>query len=248
MRKVISVAIALGALAVATAPAGATHGGFHPTFREERVYFHCGGGTKVKNVDYNQGGLAPWDTTAPAQSVQDGAGCGVIDPSALRNTQPTGGGADGAFGGLYTGNLQNMTVEMWMLGHSPGNVTTNTVNVTPWLVIDGEPYVADTTTLTSVPLVETNDGMTRKIEFTITGLGTVKEVLDDQGNVVDVTTTGLARPSAVGEHDIQLNVRVRGDTAVGAVWVWDTTEVPAGITFNDPTPAGKKQPATIPAS
>lgn len=247
MRKTISVLVAIGAMAVVSAPAGATHGGFHPTFREERVYYHCGGGTKIKNVDYAQGGLAPWDTTAPAQSFTAGAGCGQIDPSALRNTQPSGGPSEPAFGGTYTGNLENLTVEMWMLGHSPGNVTTDTVDVTPWLVIDGETFVMDTTILTGVPVVASSSGASRKIEFTITGLGTAEEVLDDQGNVVDVVTTGLAKESAAGEHEIQLNVRLRGNGTPNAVWVWDASEVPSGITFNDTTPSTKTQSASPPS-
>ena len=246
MRKAITLVAAIGVVAGLAGPVGATHGGFHPTFREERVFFHCGGGTKVKNVDYAQGGLAPWDTTAPAQSVQQGAGCGVIDPSALRNTTPAGGPADAAFGGTYTGNLENLTVELHMLATSPGSVGNDTVDITPWLVIDGEAYVTDTTILTGVPLVASSTGASRKIEFTITKLGTVREVLDSSGNVVDVVTTGLAKESAAGEHEIQLNVRIRGTGTPNAVWVWDTTEVPSGITFNDTTPSATTQQATPP--
>ncbi len=246
MRKAITVMAAIGVIAGVAGPVGATHGGFHPTFREERVYFHCGGGTKVKNIDYAQGGLAPWDVTPPAQSVQQGAGCGVIDSSAIRNTDPGGGPADPAFGGTYTGNLQNLTVELWMLGHSPGSVGTDTVDVTPWLVIDGETYVSDTTILTGAPLVASSTGASRKLEFTIPKLGTVREVLDSQGNVVDVVTTGLAKESASGQHEIQINVRIRGTGTPNAVWVWDTTEVPSGITFNDPTPSATTQQATPP--
>src|SRR5688572_23743731 len=137
MRELIPVLATIALMAGAAAPAGATHGGFHPTFREERVYYHCGGGTKAKNVDYAQGGLSPWSTTAPAGSVEDGNGCGQLDPSALRNTQTSGGSTDAAYGGAYTGNLLNMTVEMHLLAHSPGNVPTDTMTVTPWLVIDG---------------------------------------------------------------------------------------------------------------
>jgi hypothetical protein len=247
MRKLIPVLATIAVMAGAASPAGATHGGFHPTFREERVYYHCGGGTKVKNADYAQGGLSPWSTTPPAGSVQDGNGCGQLDPSALRNTVPTGGATDAAYGGAFTGNLLNMTVEMHLLGHSPGNVPTDTMTVTPWLVIDGETFLADTTMLTSVPMVSENSGATRKIEFTITNLGKVTEVKDAQGNVINLNLTGLAKESANGEHEIQLNVRVRGVGAENAFWVWDTTEVPSGITFNDTTPSQVKVQATPPS-
>ena len=247
MRRAIPVLVAVGVLAAVAGPATATHGGFHPTFREERVFYHCGGGTKLKNVDYAQGGLSPWDTTPPAQSVEDGGGCGQLDPSALRNTQPSGGTTDAAYGGTFTGNLQSMTVEMHLLAHSPGNAPTDTMTVTPWLVIDGETFVADTTMLESVPMVSGNSGATRKIEFTITNLGKVTEIKDAEGNVTGLTLMGLAKESADSEHEIQLNVRARGVGAENALWVWDTTEVPAGITFNDTTPSQVKVQATPPS-
>lgn len=247
MRKLIPVLATFAVIAGAAGPAGATHGGFHPTFLEERVYYHCGGGTKLKNVDYAQGGLSPWSTAPPAGSAEDGNGCGQLDPSALRNTMASGGSTDAAYGGTYTGNLQNMTIEMHLLGHSPANATTDTMTVTPWLVIDGETFLADTTMLTNVPMVSENSGATRKIEFSITNLGKVTEIKDPQGNVTGLTLTGLAKESASGEHEIQLNVRVRGVGAENALWVWDATEVPSGITFNDTTPSQVKVQATPPS-
>lgn len=247
MRRSILVLLAVGVVAAVARPATATHGGFHPTFREERVYYHCGDGTKLKNVDYAQGGLSPWNTTPPAGSVQGGNGCGQLDPSSLRNTQPSGGSTDAAYGGTYTGNLENMTVEMHLLGHSPGNAPTDTMTVTPWLVIDGEAFLADTTMLTNVPMVSENSGATRKIEFTITNLGKVTEIKDSEGNVTGLNLSGLAKESANMEHEIQLNVRVRGVGAENALWVWDTTEVPSGITFNDTTPSQTKVQATPPS-
>jgi hypothetical protein len=249
MRRAVPVLMAIGVLAAVAKPATATHGGFHPTFREERVYYHCGDGTKLKNIDHAQsGGLIPWNTTAPSQSAEDGAGCGKLDPASLRNTQTPGGGPfDLAVGGTYTGNLQNMTIEMHLLAHSPGNAPTDTRTVTPWLVIDGETFLADQTMLAAVPMVSENSGATRKIEFTITNLGKVTEIKDAQGNVTGLTLTGLAKESANGEHEIQLNVRARGLGAENALWVWDTTEVPSGITFNDTTPSTTKVQATPPS-
>ena len=247
MRRAIPVLAAVGVLATMAGPAAATHGGFHPTFTEQRVYYHCGEGTKLKNVDHAQGGLSPWSATPPPGSVEDGNGCGQLDPSALRNTQPTGGATDAAFGGTYTGNLQNMTVEMHLLAHSPANAATDTMTVTPWLVIDGETFVADTTMLNNVPMVSGNSGATRKVEFTITNLGKVTEIKDAQGNVTGLTLAGLAKESANVEHEIQLNVRVRGVGAENVFWVWDTTEVPSGITFNDTTPSTTKVQATPPS-
>src|SRR5687768_5213273 len=101
---------ALAALLIPVVPAHATHGDIHPTFKQEQVYFHCTGDLKVQNND----SPIQFSPTAPTESVEDGSGCGVVDPGFLINTAPTGGPGDPAFSGTFTGNLKNMTVTMYM--------------------------------------------------------------------------------------------------------------------------------------
>ncbi len=212
--------------------ASATHGGIHPTFKAERTYVHCVGANKLQNNDFP----APFDTTAPAGSFQGGAGCGFADPGALINTGPGGGQADLATRGTSVGNLKNMTVELYMLGNYNYGPVFGNVDLDVWLTIDGETYLDPATAWVIPPLVETNGGATQKVEFTITNLGKVTTFPD--GNVA---TEGLATEDGDGvqEREILLTVGMHyGDAA--AVWAFDATEVPTGITFNDPTPAGTK--------
>jgi hypothetical protein len=85
-RTVLRGLLGVGLVMALAGPAAADHGGIHPTFREERAYIHCAGPTKVHNVNIITDGPAPWDTEAPTQSVQEGAGCGAFDAGALRGT------------------------------------------------------------------------------------------------------------------------------------------------------------------
>jgi hypothetical protein len=101
MRKVLVLSCLVLSLAL---PAGAV-AEVTPTLRTERVYFHCNGDTKVANVNYADSDILPgWDTNAPTQSVQDGAGCGWADPSATRSSQAGNSYHDGAWRGEFVGN------------------------------------------------------------------------------------------------------------------------------------------------
>lgn len=83
MTKRLTLLGAVAILVALAAPASAV-----PTFRSETVYFHCTGSTKVSNANNAASDSTPttWNTTAPAQSVQQGAGCGAIDLGAVRNS------------------------------------------------------------------------------------------------------------------------------------------------------------------
>lgn len=246
MARAVGMAAGLTALLVPAVPAGATHGGIHPTFRSERVYFHCEGAAKIQNATLP----APWDTTAPAGPVTGGGGCGSVDPAFLQNVPggPLPPAADAGFNGTFTGNIKNMTVELWILGHGANTAQNNTLAAEVSLFVDGQELMLRARQ--TVPLTASSSGASRVARFTITGLGCAKEVLDTQGNVVDVKTGGLATEDGNGAeaHDVTLWVATGGPVAVlraeVLAWVWDTTDVPSGITFNDPTPqATTVQPA-----
>ena len=236
-------------LAIATAiplgsPAAATHGGVHPTFRSERVYFHCSGATKVQNVNYLQSGPASWNTTAPAQSYTAGAGCGHLD-AAVYGTQPSTP-YDVVYQGTFTGNIASMSFELHNLLLSQVR-SGGDYDVGLRVSIDGEQLFGDGTTqgaqITMTPVISST-GLTEKITFSVHRVGCAREVVDANGNVTDVITRGVATEDGDGEIEHEIMVTIDQwylDRAAG--WVWDAAEIPAGITFNPATlEAAKAQP------
>jgi hypothetical protein len=239
---------------LAAVPASAHHGGIHPTFREERVYFHCTGPTKLYNANYwaNES-TTRWNTTAPSGSADDGAGCGGLEYGGYSNRA-----YDVAFQGSFTGNVRDVTVEIHqaLLG-KVRSATTESLRIFAW--IDGLPLFPDGTqpedggTVVVTPITSP-DGETEKFVFTITNIGVVKEIKDSQGEVVDVLTDGAALEDGQGniEHDFLIYVGTHGDgmntdvkTKLGA-WAWDAIEVPSGITFNPSGPSAAKLKADMP--
>jgi hypothetical protein len=204
-----------------------------PTLRTESVYFHCAGTTKLANAEQAQNGSLPsWNTTAPTQSVQAGAGCGWADTSALRSPQAGDSPHDGAWKGSYTGNLSTLTARLHSISAGPGRAGgAQTFNAT--LTVDGVSmfgYAADgraqRAAIQVTPVVSSTQA-SALYEFSITNLPFVLE----EG---DGTTP----------HEIILNVAASSEPLMG--WVYDTTEVPSGMTFNPATLAAVKVAATPP--
>ena len=192
------------------APAAADHGDIHPTLRNERVYFKCAGSpNKVQNLELLLNDALPtWNTDAPTQSVQAGAGCGTADPglSGTANENIY----DGVWKGTFTGNLTALNVEL----HSIDTVAraTDSHPILVRLYVDGVEVVPSTQVVATT--VRSSTQASKKLTFSITHLPFVKE--DGDGTT---------------EREITLTVAnyVDGDNGP---WVWDTTEVPAGIDFN----------------
>jgi hypothetical protein len=194
------------------------------TTKAQQVFFHCGA-TKVANVDAAQGATPPtWDTTAPTASVQAGAGCGWVDPSALRNTQAGNGAVDGSWQGTVTGNLGSLTAQLYSISAGPGRAggpqsfnVSLTVDGRSMFGIDPNGSSIGRARVTVTPVVSSTQ-VSALYEFTITGLPFVTEEGD-----------------GVKKHDIVLNVAAFSEQLMG--WVFDTTEVPSGIAFNPATPS-----------
>jgi len=231
------LALILTALAV---PAGATHGGIHPTFSTQDVFFQCNGATKVQNLHWP----ATWDPNPPVGSAQQGAGCGVLDPSGIRNTDPSGGGdsaaSDGIFRGTFAGNLRDFTFRIHSLLLTRARIT-STTGLTVRVTVDGEPvlrneYNNEPETNIAVTPVTDNSGLTELMEFSVTNLGQVEDVYDEQGRLVGVANNGLATEDGDGQRvrEVVVNIDTQG-LPHGALWVWDAIEVPSGITFNPST-------------
>lgn len=178
----------------------------------ERVYVHCQDDTvKVNNVQANSGTFPTWDTTAPSGSVSDGAGCGHYE-NLLTSTSGPDPLFDLIWEGEFTGRLDNMAVELHNI-HVSSFRALGTYWIGLTIEIDGvtvfqNPDVDSFVQLTPEP---SETGLSEKMEFTLRNIG----LLDDG----DDTT-----------HTIKIGISSYNETQ--AAWVWDTTEVPAGITFN----------------
>lgn len=231
MRTSLKLTCAAFALAGVAAPALAVDT-IVPTFAAQKTYFHCAGTTKISNVGLVEGAVPAWNTTAPAASVQAGAGCGYATTGPLSGTgQKTI--YDAAFEGTFTGNLDAMTVRLHDINVGPSR-NTRTATVTARLTIDGHSLFGMTganskpATLTNVPLVASSTGATSEIVFSLSKLGFKFE----DGNGTE-------------EHTVLLTVDVSSDVVNGIVM--DTTETPSGIDFNPATLSTSVAQATDPA-
>ena len=247
-QRFTAAALAAGAVLVLAPAATATHGGVHPTFRSERTYFTCGS-TKVNNVNYQTGATPSWNTTAPAQSYTQGAGCGHVDGALYGTADSTP--YDVVYDGTFTGNIQSMTFELHNLLLSKGR-TGSTYDIGLRVSIDGTHLFGDGTTqgtqLTMTP-EQSATGLTEKITFSIQKIGCVREITDASGNVVDVQADGFATENGDGQEEHSIRVTIDQwylNRAAG--WVWGASEIPGGISFNSETLASKKVSPDDPAA
>ncbi|MGH2712186.1 MAG: hypothetical protein ACRDH9_13425 [Actinomycetota bacterium] len=254
--KPVRPLIALTLAVLVAAPASATHGGIHPKFKSQGVYFHCTGDTPVYQVNWAAAGgasssFASWDTSPPPGSVTDGNGCMGLDAGGASNEF-----GDPVFEGTFTGNLRDMTVRIYDF-ILPNTRQGASAQLKVYAEIDGDPLfprgptanIYEGRNVTVTPS-RGNSGLTDEYEFTITNIGFANDIKDASGNVIGVETGGAALEDGNGtmEHTIKLLVGLA--TGIGAdpptgidFFVWDTTEVPSGITFNPASPA----PATVAA-
>ena len=259
--KIVALSsVVIGGLVALAGPASA-YTGIQPTFATSNVYFHCTGDTKLENVNWvetlgDESSYTKWDANPPTQSVQSGAGCGALDEG-----QTTNEVYDPVFQGEFTGNLRDLTVHLheFLFGNTRQGATQP---LRVYAEVDGIPIFPrgnyegngayDGRGFTVTPVSE-NMGATDLVEFTITNIGYANYTYDDQGNVVDVQTGGVATENGDGTTVHTLKLLVGIDTFVGDdpptgtdMWVWDTTEVPSGITFNPDAPATATVAADLP--
>lgn len=259
MRNLRTFGIACLLVASLVAPAAATHGGIHPTFKRDDVWFHCTGETKIYQVDWllsgsTNGGATSWDRLPPSGSVFDGAGCGGFDVGEISQEF-----YDVVFEGTFVGNLRDLTVRIH-------EAVTNQTRRAPmkqlriYAEIDGEPifpggsfengYTGRTVWVTPTRV---NSGATDLFEFSMTNLGYAIDIFDEEGELIDVETGGMALEHGPGSNEHYLRLLIGGDTFIGSdpvtglhLWVWDTREVESGITFNPPALAAATLEADLP--
>jgi hypothetical protein len=214
MRRLLAAVTAV--LAVA-APASATHGGIHPTLRTERAFFACAGDVKVQNAVLALGTIPTWDLTPPTASVTQGAGCGYYENAVGPYLGANRTTLDAEWQGAFRGNIDSLTVDL----HNIHVSTARATGVYPLrlsLFIDGRNVLADAPDLQISP-VPTSSGAAVRMTFTVTGIGLKGE--DGDGTQ---------------ERTFRLVARSHGEQQ--SAWVWDTTEVPSGLTFNPGQPSG----------
>jgi len=240
-------------------PASGTHGGIHPTFKPQNVWFHCNGPTKIYQANWaaaigTAAAHVPWTAMPPAQSVDEGAGCIGFDWGGTTNPL-----YDVAFQGFFSGNLRDITIRLHQLVFGEARQTeTETLRLyaqidgVPLFPVGAQPNNGRTVTVSPVP---GNMGATELFEFSITNIGYAIDVFDAEGKLIDVETGGAALEDGDGtqEHELVFYIGLHG-TALGQApqghkvgnWVWDTTEVPSGMTFNPSTLAAAKVAADLP--
>lgn len=212
MRKRMMMVVIAALSCVALMASGASAA---PEFRSERVWAQCNGSTKVANVNLVADGVVPtWSTTAPTGSVQGGEGCGTVDLAGrgtnIRNIY------DLVWSGTYTGNLNTMVVELHSLGQNPANSGDFAIR----LYVDGDEVIPAGTQLSDLVPAASSTGASQSWRFGINQINEVDEI-DGPGKKVHTIELGVSGWFTVNDAAIP--------------FVWGTTEVPAGITFNGST-------------
>ena len=212
MRRVLLI---VAVVLLAVVPAGAEEV-WSPNLVTQQVWFACGP-EKLENAEDN---VATWDTEAPTASVTTGAGCGTVDTPFMQ-TAP-GNLYDASWTGYFTGNLDTVNVELHNIYVGPARGT-GKLGAAVKLFVDGTPLFGELGKEVTLTPVRSATGLSEKVTIAITDIGYVAE-------------------SDNSEHEIALEMHGgatlnRGPTVTDTVsgWVWDTTEVPSGMTFNPTT-------------
>lgn len=184
------------------------------TVCRQDVWFHDTG-TKVGNAGAVSGSFAGWDTTPPDTSVAGGAGGGALASSASHQlNEQWDERSSMVVEGTYEGAFDTLAVELYLFPPAGMAQSQTTFRVDAQLLVDGEPVgIAGDLT---VPMETAGDAV-RRIRFGWTGIATSMEGWDLELD---------------GTHDIRLTVHGTGFGSNAAAFVYDTTEVPAGMVFN----------------
>ena len=222
----LAAALALGAVAIEgedTSTADTTHPCYDATtdaisYEEQRVWFHEGE-TKVGNT-----APAPWDTTEPSTSVQGGAGAGALTPGTAGTGAGTPADQHAVFQGTFTGCLDTMLFDVYSFDPTNRTGTSGTAapanhNFALRVTIDGQDVFKGGPLEASTVLA--NEGMGPNLNRFAIDVSDTMEVLEQH--------TGVPLD---GEHTIEVAIQSWYVNTGHSVYVWDTTEVPSGITFN----------------
>lgn len=189
--------------------------------------------TKVSNL--SDLGVQPpvgYDTEAPTQSVQDGAGAGAFGSGLTRAQAGEDTASSLKVAGTFTGPIDVMDFDLHAI--APGFAAYKIDDIDLKITIDGITLVPSGTQRIVNFRTAPNGSApaTVQLDFAITNLAALMEFVD-----MDLS------PEA--EHTIEITVQPWFVDSGNWVWVFDTTEVPSAITFNplEIDPAAAKIPA-----
>lgn len=254
MRRTASIllagALALGAVAANDGEAPedlADHPCYDETteqlaYPEQQVWFHEGE-SKVGNTTET---AAPWDTTRPETSVTGGAGAGTVTPGVATLGAGTPAEQHAVFSGTFEGCLDTLLLDLYSFDPTnrtgTGGVTDAPSGCLPDCTPGAEPANSN------LGLVVTIDGYD---VYTTTDLGDealtelANEGFGPNRNLIAVDLREIVELYAAstpleldGTHEITVQVRSWFVNTGHSVFVWDTSEVPSGLTFNGTIPEG----------
>ena len=182
---------------------------------------------------YNQlvSGPAPLSLEAPTDSFTAGAGCGTHEEPAFQGIEPGNPFYDFTFEGFFTGNLDELTVELhdiYVAEQRAGGDITLSVRVevdgeslfgTEELTNVGGDQTATTPRVIEVPITPevSETGISEALRFS------VGDLYEQHG------ITGVAGDGAESFHTVRVTVSV----PVGAhALVWGASEIPSGVYVN----------------
>lgn len=188
------------------------------------TFLACPGESEANKTQFNAiDGPVALTETAPEASVQAGAGCGhlaepVADPGQLPTEEEL------RVSGEFTGNLASIRAELHLLGPGTGQLG-ESVSVPLILVVDGAEVFRGNATGDTV-VSDTNASVAVIVDLPV-GLATEAGAGDTTRDVELIAgypnVDACDSPGGVGS----------GCLPAGAyTFVWGTTEVPSGITFN----------------
>lgn len=169
----------------------------------------------------------------PAASVQAGAGCGTT-AEPFSSDWPTDENL--VITGAYTGNLDRIEVELHILGPGTGHLGEDLAIPTVLTISDEDTETVRETVHTVSPEVSDTQ-LSAQLIFSFEDLGFLDE--PGAGAITRTVTLEVGYPSVPDACQDDPSGSVGGCLIGGAYsYVWDTTEVPSGLIFNDtrPTP------------
>jgi hypothetical protein len=162
-----------------------------------------------------------WDTEPPSASVSAGAGAGFLTigpPRQMASNPDTDPYFGATFEGSYTGNIDNLVIEMYMF--APATAASDTGNYVGSIELGIDGTLVLWPTQVDLPTEEGGDAAL-KTTFAITNIHDAMQM------------EGLETGEGV-EHEVRFFLSGYGLASGTAIVVFDTTEVPSGMVFNTP--------------
>jgi hypothetical protein len=208
-------ALALPAAAADPAPGCYVRVVDGPQYCTQQVWF-APSDSKVGNLAAVGAARYPtWTTSAPTQSVTQGAGGGYATNGVQRQQAMESNPQTGAlFKGSFTGDIDNLAVTMFLF--APGRQQEESYYAGIDVVVDGKKVF--TTNEEFLPL-SAGGAAAKKLDFAVSGLPKA------------LARAGVASGPGV-KHDVELFLTAYPLATTTGAFVYGTTEAPSSMTFN----------------